>query len=244
MLESDTKNPFVAVTHKPLTRERAYAMGFVYQILSPTRKLVVTCRHVLMHGPISEYVLRLGAYGKIEIVSPAIFPSNENMDLGFVIVEDLEKKACQRFTPVLEQVSFRGKTLSNVKCIMHEYPSTRFDLISLIQPITEDCRDIALHKVSKERPEVRGVDSIHETEESLRDTLTQHKQNGYETYPLLKMYSERGFSGSPIFDEKFNLYGVTIGGFLDDKTRMAYASAQQLQDAFNEVKATIYQYAN
>ena len=193
--------PVITIT-RISTYPSGRSVGFVYNVLPDGRLVIATARHVfLLEDDPSKYLFGLADYAtKLELQDYA-YSRKENDDIVFLIMAPVPG-----FMPIVfgrprsEDVLARSIYLAR-NCIGEgNYP-----LGLTVQENVEIHYDTIVFRRNEGIPSER-VDS------SDISRLEELRSEGASELRLAQYYTRAGFSGSPIWDDLWNLHGMSVGG--------------------------------
>ncbi len=226
--EAVVRLPLVTITCRP-TYPQGRSMGFVHSTLSDERLVIVTARHVFVLGNDPMKYVFAFADGTEAEIERIICSSSTADDLIFLIAK-------QR--PGYRPIIFRRPKQERV------FPRVLYN-----------CRNVtgeALFpiRVAKQTP-VRVLPEyffMSPESEALREVVPGNNLRriktlldaGWSRLNLAVLYSRPGFSGSPIFDDTWNLYGMGSQGTAGDPgestgDKLAYYPASYIDQALQRV---------
>jgi hypothetical protein len=210
-------------------------MAFVYETLSPTRKVILTCRHNFILNPFPECKFLLGG-NRIPLmpVSPPLFSQNKNEDIAFFVAHDPSKQEVEKFKLNTTTELFEGKELINSKCIIEPYNSNQFPFYIMNQEVFDT------HGVGVCNLNLLNREGILYKKENT-EAIAAAKQRGDVIYPMLGMVSKAGCSGSPIFDSEMNLYGIDVRG-VGETDQLLYVPALVIEETYKSLENEINRY--
>jgi hypothetical protein len=233
------RNPIVSLTRMvqdgPGFRFQR-GVAFVYKNVSRRIKVLATCRHHFIKFPFEEFEFSLGMGNKIlRPVSPAIIPDSGE-DIAFIVVEDSSRTKCLELNKIkdLKKVQ-KGKNLFNVKNDVGDINS-RDNLFVMRQKFKHLSHYMVLDAVENEQG-----DTFDSSLEMHQQKIEQAKSKNMIIYPTVCMISRPGCSGSPIFDDDFNLCGINLRG-RDDIDMLGYLPSSEVERYYRQLEAEIQGY--
>jgi len=221
--------PVITITRRS-TYPRGRSVGYIHDVLSDGRMVVVTARHVFYpeEDP-NAYVLglvdRLTTL-TIERWFPSTLPTD---DLLFLVVE-----AVRGFKPIIfgrppneevfPEVVYNGKNTVG---------ESRYPISLTAQKAGMKVHDDLVFFLNTEtRREIVSPTNL--------ERIAELRELGYSQSRLAQLYSRPGYSGSPIWDDNWNLYGVGVGGTFDHSERgdqVIYYPASYLDKVWADIKS-------
>lgn len=214
-------------------------VGCMYEKISARYKVAMTCRHTVNNIPEQHQLkLLLGPdLTELEIVSPAIYPKDLDLDIAFFLVKDKSKTE----TLYLGEANRirdgtklqKGSILFNLK---NTYQHGMHMVIPPIQIFRQQIDQVDSHCLANGlTKESEFVAKDNET------VINQLKAKGWIQYHVLRMLSEPGCSGSPIFDKNLKFYGINLRG-TPDLHVLSYMSSSQIAEQYKILKEEILSY--
>ncbi len=189
-----------------ITRRSSYpsgrSVGFIYKVLSDGRLVIATARHVFLpERDAWKYMLGLADYvTKLEL-QKCIYAPKENDDIAFLIAAP-----APGFRPIVFGRSRNENAFSRAIYIARNSIGEGVYPLNLVVQ-----EEVKIHHgtivfrsndgASTERVEVKNIQRLEEL-----------RSEGASELRLAQYYTRPGFSGSPIWDDKWNLQGMSVGG--------------------------------
>jgi hypothetical protein len=227
-LTSD-KNPLVSVARTKEMGRVQRGMGFVYKNISRRIKVIATCKHHFLHNKPEDFQFFLGGQ-KVALtpLTSALYSNNPAEDLAFFIVEGPRTTKNIEFNIGLENLKTTdGQRLYNVRCTYEPYVPA-FPFQAMIQETFKVDMLYAVNFSNVTMSESVDPENIERQAELI--------ENGFIIYPSIGMVSKVGCSGSPIFDDNLNLYGVNVRG-AESTDQLIYVPLNNLKQVYDEVVA-------
>ena len=208
-----TANPLVAINAIDFTSQQiSRGMGFISETFKGKKKLIVTCRHNFNRWADDSYTYKfmsaaldpsgLHKIRELNLVGEPIYDTRPGSEIAFLIVRDTDRAKTKFFKilPEDRKIPTNPAILYNVKNTSYEKPDLSCGFF------------LARQNHIKELPS-----NTYVTSSGGEPVLTLSSDNTpidteHMKCRTLSMISRPGFSGSPIWDEKYNLYGMDVGG--------------------------------
>lgn len=230
---SSEENPLVSIVRTTDPHRVQRAMGFVYKNLSRKIKVVVTCKHNFYKHPFEDFQFYLNNKNiPLEVISPLFSHEHEAHDFVFCVVRDHRRHRTVEFNiHPKNPVPFDGQILYNSKCDYHP-DKAGVPFYVMRQPIfiTEICYGIKA--LASEGEAVKPGD------EKRKKELVE---DGCVVYPTVGMKSVPGCSGSPVFDNELNLYGVNARG-VGNLDVLVYVPISEINETYRHLEFEIRKY--
>ncbi len=199
------KNPLISIVRHYEQERIQRGMGFVYKNLSRRIKVIATCKHHFISNPYTDFTFLLGAKSvQLKILSEPFYSDKKSEDLVLFVVEDSRRHQNIEFNTNAKVFKpFSGQILYNSKCEFNPHTPLVFPYYVMRQEIFPIDMMYAVNNFDTTCIAVGPND-----EEKHKEFI----ENGSVVYPALGMVSKVGCSGSPIFDDELNLYGINIRG--------------------------------
>ncbi|HEY0010734.1 MAG TPA: trypsin-like peptidase domain-containing protein [Candidatus Paceibacterota bacterium] len=193
--------PVVTITRRS-TFPRGRSVGFIYRVLSDRKLVVATAKHVLLpeRNPQAYEFALFDRSADLNIEEWFLFPHGAD-DIVFLVAT-----AVPGFNPVSfgrpEDEMWLPATVYNAKNTLGE---TRYPISLFAQKAGMRIYEDRVFHLDEEHP--RELVKADDTER-----IAELRQRGYSELRLAQLYTRPGFSGSPIWDDEWNLYGMGSGG--------------------------------
>ena len=193
--------PVVTITRRS-TFPRGRSVGFIYRVLSDRKLVVATAKHVLLpeRNPQAYEFALFDRSAGLNIEEWFSSPHSAD-DIVFLVAT-----AVPGFDPVSfgrpEDEMWLPETVYNAKNTLGE---TRYPISLFAQKAGVRVYEDLVFYLSEEHPRER-------VKATNSERIAELRQLGYSELRLAQLYTRPGFSGSPIWDNKWNLYGMESGG--------------------------------
>ena len=230
---SSEENPLVSVVRLTDPNRIQRGMGFVYKRLNRRVKVIVTCRHNFMKYSFTDFQFLLGNKNvDLNIVSAPFYHENPAHDIVLCIAHDSERHKTAEFNSNLRNSTPHNKqVLYNSKCDFHP-DRINFPFYVMKQIVFTTEMHLAIKDFGQEGEFVRPTNEVRKLE------LTKE---GYVIYPSLGMKSVVGCSGSPIFDDDLNLYGMNVRG-IGETDKLVYVPIAEINSMYKKIEADVQKY--
>lgn len=222
------ENPLISVVRidNPMRIKRG--MAFVYKKLTRKYKVVVSCRHNFLSHPFNEFKFFLGANkNQLKVISGPYFHQDEAQDIVMFLVEDSMMYNTREFNTNPSNIDFYDKQiLFNAKCDFEPH-IRKFPFYVMRQEIFT-MNIIAALKTYDSTGEI-----VELKNESRKNELLDQ---GYVLYQTVGMKSVVGCSGSAVFDEELNLYGMNVRG-IGNKHELIYVPISVINEFYESIKS-------
>lgn len=225
------KNPLISIVRTNDDGRIQRGMGFVYKNISRKIKVIATCKHNFITHPYTDFSFLIGAKSHlVKIISPPFYSDIESEDIALFIVEDSRRHQNIEFNAKPKfQKPISGQVLYNSKCEFNPHMPTIFPFYVMRQETFAIDMSYALSGFEK-----AGI-AVSPGDES---TQKEFIEKGCVVYPAIGMVSKVGCSGSPIFDDELNLYGINIRG-ANDSDVLIYVPISNVNRLYNKIMPEI-----